>query len=309
MKDAIKIVKKACKMNHKDFDTVWQTIKEKSNAMNVYNETEQRERATLLNEPEVIYEMDRPRLFQVSKHDQEDERTSPDAAMKVSFLDVLKTRTLRPMTLILCYTWFINAMTYYGLTLLSSRLAGDPYVNFLLGGLLEIPADILTLILLKKIGRKKTCIFFHTGVGLSLLMTVMVAALAEESHTTGIVQTVFSLVGRFFIGGSFTAIWIYTPELFPTNIRNIGVGMASSTARVGAMASPFFNSLARVAIWAPGAIFSAACLLVPFLMTCLPETAGRELPQTISEVARWRKQDILDKTKGKPTDDIQFEKM
>ncbi|XP_041376643.1 solute carrier family 22 member 6-like [Gigantopelta aegis] len=84
-KDAIKIVKKACKMNHKDFDSVRQTIKDKSDAMNVYNETEQLERATLLNEPEVTYEMDRPRLFQVCKHGQEDERTSPGATMKVSF--------------------------------------------------------------------------------------------------------------------------------------------------------------------------------------------------------------------------------
>ncbi|XP_041376634.1 organic cation transporter protein-like [Gigantopelta aegis] len=309
MKEALKIVKKACKMNHKDFDKAWQTIKERSDAMNVFNETELRERTTLLNEPEVTYEVNKPRLFQVSKHGQKEDTKSSEEKMEVSFLDLLKNRTLRPMALIICYTWYINATTYYGLTLLSSRLTGDPYVNFLLGGVLEIPADILMWILLKKIGRKKTCIFFHTGVGLSLLITVLVAALAEKSHTTGIVQTVFSLAGRFFISASFNAIWIYTPELFPTNIRNIGVGMGSSAARIGGMASPFFSSLAQVAIWAPGAILSAACLLVPFLMTCLPETAGRELPQTISEVSEWRKLDLLHKTKGKTTDDIQFKKI
>ncbi|XP_041373762.1 solute carrier family 22 member 3-like isoform X2 [Gigantopelta aegis] len=211
-KEAIKIVKKACKMNHKDFDSVWQTILERSNAMTAFNQTKEKERTTLLNEPDLSSTIDRSSVSTV-----EDGKLA-DGAIKLSFLDLLKNRTLRSMTLIVTYAWFTNSMTYYGLMLLSTILAGDPYINFLLGGVLEIPANILLWFLLAKIGRKKTCIFFHTGVGLSLLITVLVA-LAEKSHTTGIMQTVFSLDGRFFIAGCFNAVWIYTPELFPTNIR------------------------------------------------------------------------------------------
>ncbi len=48
------------------------------------------------------------------------------------------------------YCRMTNALTYYGLTLLTANLAGNPYVNFLLGGLLEIPSNIIMLILLKK---------------------------------------------------------------------------------------------------------------------------------------------------------------
>ena len=66
---------------------------------------------------------------------------------------------------------------------------------------------------------------------------------------------------------------------------------------------------AEVAIWGPGVIFSAACFLVAFLVTFLPETAGRELPQTIAEIKEWRNQDTVDKKKEKPHNDINFEKV
>ena len=36
-----------------------------------------------------------------------------------------------------------NSLTYYGVTLLSSSLAGNLYVNFFLGGLLEIPSNAI----------------------------------------------------------------------------------------------------------------------------------------------------------------------
>ncbi|KAK7481091.1 hypothetical protein BaRGS_00027631 [Batillaria attramentaria] len=115
------------------------------------------------------------------------------------------------------------------------------------------------------------------------------------SSTSAAAQTALTLAGRFGITGAFNAVWIYTPELFPTNIRNVGVGIGSSCARVGGMAAPFFKLVADVSVWAPGATFSALCLVVTLLLWSLPETMHRPLPQRILDVKTWRQQDRKEK--------------
>lgn len=46
---------------------------------------------------------------------------------------------------------FVNAMVYYGLTMRAGSLGGDKYVSIALAGLIEIPADLLTLYLMDKL--------------------------------------------------------------------------------------------------------------------------------------------------------------
>ena len=38
--------------------------------------------------------------------------------------------------------------------------------------------------------------------------------------------------------GSFAGLYVYTPELFPTEVRATGHGLASAIGRLGAIASP-----------------------------------------------------------------------
>ena len=46
-------------------------------------------------------------------------------------------------------------MLYYGLSLGTDNLGGDPYINFCIAGAVEIPAYILCMIILNPLGRKK----------------------------------------------------------------------------------------------------------------------------------------------------------
>ncbi|XP_041363345.1 solute carrier family 22 member 6-A-like, partial [Gigantopelta aegis] len=113
--------------------------------------------------------------------------------------------------------------------------------------------------------------------------------LISEGQTADIFTTVLTLTGKAGISGSFGLMFMYTPELFPINLRNVGLGMCSAFARIGGMLAPFASLLAGYAFWAPGTIFGMCCLAVAVLVTFLPETTGRELPQTIEEMAAWYK--------------------
>ncbi len=43
--------------------------------------------------------------------------------------------------------------------------------------------------------------------------------------------------------------------------------------------------------WAPGAIFGGCCVLVTIFVNFLPETMGRELPQTLHDLELWYKKE------------------
>lgn len=93
--------------------------------------------------------------------------------------------------------------------------------------------------------------------------------------------TLILFLGRGVIAGLFQAAYVYTPEVYPTNLRSIGVGGCSSLARLGAMCTPYvaqvlFQSSVSQAVGVYGvvAVFaSLACIFLPY------ETRGNDLSQ------------------------------
>jgi hypothetical protein len=51
--------------------------------------------------------------------------------------------------------------------------------------------------------------------------------------------TVMLFVARGIISGVFQAAYVYTPEVYPTYLRSVGIGVCSGMARLGAMITPF----------------------------------------------------------------------
>ena len=49
-------------------------------------------------------------------------------------------------------------------------------------------------------------------------------------------------------------IYLYTAELFPTNVRSNAVGIGSLSARFAGMCTPVVLALYRFRSWMPGAV-------------------------------------------------------
>ena len=73
---------------------------------------------------------------------------------KYNFFDLVRTPSIRKRTIAIFFCWPICSMLYYGISMNSNFLGGDLYWTFIFGGLSEIPACILTYLLLDRIGRK-----------------------------------------------------------------------------------------------------------------------------------------------------------
>ncbi|XP_064609452.1 solute carrier family 22 member 7-like [Liolophura sinensis] len=109
-------------------------------------------------------------------------------------------------------------------------------------------------------------------------------AAGPSSWVTGL-----TVVGKFGISMSWGTLFLCTPELFPTNLRSVGLGIASSASRIGGMLAPFATIVIDYYPWLPGTIYGSCCIGVGFLLFLLAETVDKELPQTIEEINSWNK--------------------
>lgn len=91
------------------------------------------------------------------------------------------------------------------------------------------------------------------------------------------------MVGKFSITISYTVIYIYTTEMFPTNLRHSLVATCAMFGRLGSIISPQTPLLAQYFSSLPLLLMAGSSLLSAFLVLTLPETLNTKLPDTIEE--------------------------
>lgn len=186
------------------------------------------------------------------------------------------------ITIILLYTWFVNGATYYALTIAASDLGGNIYVSTALNGLVEIPAGFIAMCIIDRLGRRVTlCGFMFIG-GVACLSIQLLPSSLQYLTTS------FALCGKLSISASFVAIYIHSGEIFPTMIRNSGMGIVSVSSRIGGMLSPFILMLGDVMPNLQFTVLGLLTLLSGLLNLKLPETLGQPMPETISDVLALR---------------------
>ncbi|XP_056876938.1 organic cation transporter protein [Takifugu flavidus] len=198
----------------------------------------------------------------------------------LSALDLVRTPQMRKRSLILFFAWFVNVLVYYGLSLGVSRLGTDLYLTQFIFGLIEIPARTLVLFVLPYSRRLCQSGFLATG-GLSCLLMLAIPADASK------VRTALAMLGKFGISASFAVIYVYTAEIFPTVLRQTGIGASSMFARIGGILAPLINLLHNQSSAIPQVIFGASALLAAGLALALPETANRPLPDRVEDAENW----------------------
>ena len=88
----------------------------------------------------------------------------------------------------LFFAWTVVSMSFYGLSLNSHSLAGDPYLNFLLVSLVEIPGYTISYLGMEKLGRR-----FSMS---SSLIVGGLACLVGAFDTTNWLELTAFLVGK-----------------------------------------------------------------------------------------------------------------
>lgn len=64
--------------------------------------------------------------------------------------DLFRTPNLRKKTLNVMLAWFANALVYYGLSLGTNSLEGNPFLNMFIMAVVELPSYVVTVYLMDK---------------------------------------------------------------------------------------------------------------------------------------------------------------
>lgn len=180
----------------------------------------------------------------------------------------------RRRTIMLWLVWFCILFGYYGLTTWIGKLLTDSGFDvvksigfILLMALWGIPGFLSAAFLIEAIGRKY-CLALYTV--LSAAAAFFYGQAAGETQLM-----IYGSLLQFFFFGMWSSIYAFTPELFPTRARGIGVGTATAAGRLGALLGPIVVPL-LLAAGGTSLVFSASAALfvlaAAIVLIALPET-------------------------------------
>lgn len=85
------------------------------------------------------------------------------------------------------------------------------------------------------------------------------------------------------ISGCLAVMYIYTAELFPTQVRANAVGLCSMVEQLGGIISPLFLYIYDVHSWLPGTIFGLSSIFAGILSLYLPETYNLQMMMSFED--------------------------
>ena len=187
----------------------------------------------------------------------------------------------RKRTVMAWVLWFCVLLGYYGITTWIAKLLADNGLSVakstsfvLLMTLWGIPGFLSAAYLIDRLGRKPVV----TGY---ILLSAAAAFFYGQASSTADLIIAGSFM-QFFFFGMWSALYAYTPEIFPTRARATGCGTASGVGRIGALIGPY---LVPVILTASGAsmVFTLAAVMfviaAAVVLVLGPETKQKVLEE------------------------------
>lgn len=189
--------------------------------------------------------------------------TPPEGAPRSIFAGSL----LKP-TLGILAVWFLVSVSYYGVFVWVPGWLANEGMGWVRGygflvilALAQVPGYALAAYGVERWGRRPTLMGF-------LLLSALACFLFTLSLNPTLVA-ISLLIMSFALLGCWGALYAFTPELYPTNLRGTGMGTASAIARLGGIFAPTLLTFAfakgfgfAIGVFAALLLLAAAALLL-----------------------------------------------
>ena len=209
----------------------------------------------------------------------ENEESSDESMDLFSALKVLMQRQWAFRRIIAVMLMGVGlGLVYYGMPLGLGTLSFNLYLSVTFNALSELPASLVTLVLIDKLNRRIAIWVFTIISGILSFLSVM-----ELGGTWTKLVIGFESLSFFSACTAFNIYLLYTTELFPTCVRNSALAMARLAAVLGGAVSPVVVAAGRRnKFWCYG-VFGLVVWLSGVFVVLLPETRGRKLCDTMEE--------------------------
>uniref|UniRef100_A0A0N4Z4H5 MFS domain-containing protein n=1 Tax=Parastrongyloides trichosuri TaxID=131310 RepID=A0A0N4Z4H5_PARTI len=195
------------------------------------------------------------------------EEEKKDVSMIKRLKNIITNKKLLIIQLIIfAFIWTTDNIIYFALSFFSTNLSGNIYINYVLSGLIECPSYLVVPLFLEYLGRRGLTFSMHLISSIALFLGIIIS---EENN---IIYLLIWLTGKFCISCTFTSLFVYGSEIFPTSSRNISLGFCGIVSRFGGVLVPYTKSLdflypkLSILLYASITFFAALISLV------LPET-------------------------------------
>lgn len=153
--------------------------------------------------------------------------TKPKSQLKLVF-----TSNEFFMRLVICvFAWITCIFISYGTGVVSVTLPGDKYWNFGIVSAFQLPTAVSSYFMLTYMKRRWTLCISIIASGVTIIISYYFQHLPAMS-------LLMFFVGKFFIRHSVMVLYVYTGELWPTNLRHTIMGICSMFGRIGSIMAP-----------------------------------------------------------------------
>jgi MFS transporter, putative metabolite:H+ symporter len=158
---------------------------------------------------------------------------------KASLSDLFGPLYLR-RTLVVWLIWFTAYLVNYGLSIWMPtvyrtvfKLSLDVSLRYgLITTAIGLIGATIAALIIDHVGRKTLFATCFAGGAISLIVLSQIANPAPEQVLT------FISIAYFFVNAINLGVYLYTPELYPTRVRALGVGTATAWLRLASMVGP-----------------------------------------------------------------------
>ncbi|XP_028917033.1 solute carrier family 22 member 8-like isoform X1 [Ornithorhynchus anatinus] len=208
------------------------------------------------------------------------QREITSAKSSHSVMDLFRVPALRLITCCISLVWFATSFAYYSLAMDLEGFGVNVYLLQVIFGGVDIPAKLIAIIIISYLGRRTTQVLSLILAGGVILATIFVP---KDLQT---LRTGLAVFGKGCLSASFSCVFLYTGELYPTVIRQTAMGICNIWSRVGSMLSPLVKIMGEVSPFIPVIIYGTVPIMAGSFACFLPETLNVPLPETIEDVNR-----------------------
>ncbi|NXU49225.1 S22A7 protein, partial [Turnix velox] len=203
---------------------------------------------------------------------------TPSPGESYSYISLFRTPVLRKISLCAGAVWFGVAFSYYGMSMNLTGFGLNIYISQFVFGVIEIPAKMIMYVLVNRVGRRQSQAWTLILTGLCIGVNVIVP------KTFSSLRSVVAIMGKGFSEAAFTTVFLYTSELYPTVLRQNGMGYASFMARLGGSLAPLMFLLDEVWRSLPEVTYCGIAVCCGSVAFLLPETLNVRLPEGIEDI-------------------------
>ncbi|XP_068703012.1 organic cation/carnitine transporter 2-like isoform X2 [Montipora capricornis] len=189
------------------------------------------------------------------------------------FRDLFSSFNMTHRTLGSWFIWFAASFISWGVSLSAPFLSGNIYINVFISGASALPAYPVMTYLNLRFSRRKilTMAFIAAAVGSIGAILLSDKAEFDKGYRIGKIF-MYLCVAKFGGESAFIMVYIFSVELFPTTLRNVGMGTSTAAARVSAFVSVYAPLLLTVHRFLPYGIMAGLAVAAAVVSMTLPET-------------------------------------